>query len=125
MSQFSRSDRVAGLMRQVLSDILRKDIHDPRLELVTITGVKLSPDLRIAKIYFVTPEGAPNREAAEKAFKSASGFIKRNISHQLELRYLPELKFFYDESFDYGSHIDRLLKSIQSDNGSDHTASEK
>ena len=124
MTSFSRADRVGGLIQQVLSDILRKGIQDPRLELTTITAVKVSRDLRIARIYFVTSEGKENREAAEKAFKHALGFIKRSLASQLNLRYMPDLKFFYDQSFDYGSNIDRLLQSVHRDDESNHTDSE-
>ncbi|MDD2388716.1 MAG: 30S ribosome-binding factor RbfA [Desulfobacterales bacterium] len=125
MTTFSRSDRVGVLIQQVLSDILRKGIQDPRLDLTTISAVKMSRDLRTAKIYFVTSGGDEKREAAEQAFQHALGFIKRSLASQLNLRYMPELKFFYDQSFDYGSHIDRLLKSVQRDDESNPTNSEK
>jgi ribosome-binding factor A len=56
-------------------------------------------------------------EAAAKGFESACGFIKRRLARKLSLRYMPDLKFFYDESFDYGSQIDELLKKIMTENG--------
>ena len=62
-----------------------------------------------------------SRAEAAEGFQSALGFIKRRLARDLGLRYMPDLKFFYDESFDYGSHIDKILKSIKSDHGSNHT----
>ena len=121
MTSFSRADRVSGLIQEVLSDILRKDISDPRLEMVTITLVKMSRDLKNARIYFTIPGGKTKSETAAKGFNSALGYIKRRLAGALELRYMPELKFFYDASFDYGSHIDQLLESVKTDDGTNHT----
>lgn len=120
MTSFSRADRVSGLIREVLSEILHKHISDPRLEMATITTVKMSRDLKSARIYFTIPGGKAKSETAAKGFKSALGYIKRSLAGSLELRYMPELKFFYDESFDYGSHIDQLLESVKTDDGTNH-----
>jgi len=122
MMQFSRADRVGGLIQKILSDILQKDIHDPRLKMTTITGVKMSRDLKFANIYYISAGGKQNSRAAADGFNSAAGFIKRNLAGQLNLRYMPELRFFYDESFDYVSRIDELLKSITADDRSNHSS---
>lgn len=121
MTTFTRADRVSGLIQQVLSDLLNKNIKDPRLKMVTITGVKMTRDLKLARIYFSTPEGAERIKNAEKGFKSAQGYVKRTLARELGLRYMPELKFFYDESFDYGIHIEKILKKLNQQNGSDIT----
>ena len=125
MKPFARSDRVSGQIQKILSEILLKKVKDPRLEHVHITDVKLSRDLRIARIYFVTSGNKKNIEAALKGFKSAIGYVKRSLARQLGLRYMPDLKFFYDESFDYGSHIDSVLKALKADNGPNHTLFKK
>jgi len=122
MMPFSRADRVGGLIQKILSDILHRDIHDPRLKMTTITGVKMSRDLKLANIYFISAGGKQNSRAAAEGFNSAMGFIKRNLAGQLNLRYMPELRFFYDESFDYGSRIDELFRSITTDDGSNHSS---
>lgn len=109
---FTRAERVASLIQKNLSDILRKGIKDPRLEMAVITGVKMSPDLKSARVYFST-SGKKSKEEASEGFKSALGYIKRTLARELELRYMPELQFFYDESFEYGSHIDEILKSVK------------
>ena len=120
MNTYSRADRVSGLIQEVLSDLLKKNIHDPRLQMTTITKVKMSADLKLARIYFAIFGGGQKSEDAVNGFDSARGFIKRNLASRLGLRYMPDLKFFYDDSFDYGTHIDQLLKKITVDNGPDH-----
>mgnify|MGYP001067270931 CR=1 FL=1 len=124
MRPFSRSDRVGGLIQQVLSDILRRQIKDPRLEMTTISAVKMSSDLKIAKVYYTAPAGEKSRESVAAGFEDAAGFIKRTLGREVKLRYMPELKFFLDESFDYGSNIDKLLASLKTDNGHDTSSFE-
>ena len=120
MIPFSRADRVSGLIQEVLSELLKKDIHDPRLKMATITNVKMSRDLKLARVYFSIFGDSSKAQAAADGFESARGFIKRSIASKLSLRYMPDLKFFYDESFEYGSHIDELLRKITTDNGPDN-----
>lgn len=93
-----------------------KEIRDPRLHAVTILRVRLSDDLRSAKVYFSAAEGEENKLNALAGFKSASGFLKRRLGGRLELRYIPELKFLYDESFDRAARINRLLQAVIEEN---------
>ena len=111
---FNRADRVGGQVQRVLAELIQKGVSDPRLAQATITGVTLSRDLRIAKVY-ITTHGGAEKQAILEGFESAKGFIKRELARELGLRYMPDLKFFYDGSFDYGAHIDRVLKSLQTD----------
>lgn len=119
----SRAERVAGQVQKIVSDLLRRSIRDPRLASTTITGVKMSADLRIARIYFTTNEGLDSAQEAGKGFQSAIGFLKRQMARGLKLKYMPDLQFYYDESIDYGQHIDQLLKKIQTENDTDHSSS--
>ncbi len=121
MIPFSRADRVGGLIQKVLSDILKKNIGDPRLKTATITDVKVSRNLKQARIYFTASGGVQKKGDAIKGFSSAQGFIKRTLAHELDLKYMPDIKFFYDESLEYGTHIDELLEIIKSENGSNHS----
>jgi ribosome-binding factor A len=125
MKTYSRADRIGGHLQRVLSDILRKEINDPRLESVSITGVKMTPDLKLARIYFTVSGGKVGKEAAAGGFEQALGYMKRVLARQLGLRYMPNLLFLYDESIDYGSHIDHLLRSLKTDDEPDHTPSEE
>ena len=119
MIPFSRADRVSALIQEVLSDLLKKNIRDPRLAMATVTRVKMSRDLKLARIYFSIYGGSNKSEAAAVGFESARGFIKRSLARRLSLRYMPDLKFFYDDSFDYSAHIEQLLNRIATDDGSD------
>jgi ribosome-binding factor A len=119
MTFFSRADRVSGLIQETLSDLLNKSIHDPRLQMATITRVKMSADLKLARIYFTIYGDDKKSEDSAKGFESARGFIKRILAPKLGLRYMPDLKFFYDDSFDYGSHINKLLEKIKTENEPD------
>lgn len=120
MKPFSRADRVGSHIQRALSDLLAKEIKDPRLSLVVISGVKLTRDLRIARVYFTTTGGTIDPEAAIDGFNRALGFIKRELARSLGLRYMPDLAFFYDESYDYGTRIDTLLRSVQGEHVSDY-----
>jgi ribosome-binding factor A len=122
MTGYSRAERVGGLIQQILADLLRRDINDPRLQMATITRVTVAKDLRLARIYFATSGGKAGSADIAQGFRSAAGFIKRRLGPQLGLRYMPELEFFYDESFDHGARIDQLLKSIAAgSDGPDHS----
>jgi len=120
MKSFKRADRVAGHIWKSLSELLNKKIKDPRLDPVTITGVRLNSDLRVAKVYYAINGGPAAKTEAEAGFNSARGHIKRSLAGSLGLRYMPDIRFYYDDSFDYGSHIDNLLRSINKDNAGNH-----
>ncbi len=125
MKPYGRAERVSGLIQQTLSEILQKSIKDPRLKSVSITGVKMTGDLKLARIYFVTTDEISTREEASAGFQKAHGFIKHALAQKLELRYMPDLHFFYDESIDYGMHIDSVLKRLHNGNESDYPTAEE
>ena len=125
MKPFSRADRVSGQIQRALSDLLQKRISDPRLKSAMISEVKMSADLKLAKIYYTLPDSESVREEALAGFNRARGFIKRTLASQLGLRYMPDLKFFYDDSFDYGAKIDNLIKSLKKDDAPDNQPPEK
>lgn len=121
---YKRADRVADLVRTEIADILLREVSDPRVRLVIITGVKMSDDLRHAKVFFVERGRDECRPEVEAGMQRASGFLRRELGKRLQLRYLPELQFIYDTSFAYGSRIDRLLNEIHEEedrhDGQDH-----
>lgn len=125
MKPFSRADRVGGQVQRALAGLLHKRISDPRLKDATISEVKMSPDLKLAKIYYTLPNRKGARDDALAGFNSASGFVKRTLARELGLRYMPDLKFYYDDSFDYGDRIDNLLKSLNKEDETDSQSSEK
>jgi len=125
MKPYLRSDRVSGQIQRVLSETLKKKINDPRLKTTLITGVKMSPDLRIASVYFAATGSKTGVHEMSAGLKSAKGYMKRILAQKLDLRYTPDIRFFYDESFDYARQIENLLQSIHTDNETDNTTVEK
>ncbi len=95
-----------------MSDILRKEVKDPRLHAVTITAVKVSDDLRNAKIYYVEMGKDDLNEEIQAALAKALGFVRRELGHRLQLRFVPEIMFVHDKSFGYGNRIEKLLAEI-------------
>lgn len=120
MKPFSRSDRVGGLIKQQMAELLLRQISDPRLNHVVVTGVKVSKDLRLAKIYFSSPGGEEGVRNAQEGFEQARGFIKRELAQQLGLRYMPDLRFYNDTSIEYGARIEALLKTVKQKDADDH-----
>ncbi len=108
-----RQKRVADLIQRELSDIVQRRVKDPRLEGVTITGARVSPDYQYADVHFYRLGGDPEalREAME-GLESARGFIRRELGSRISIRHTPELRFHLDESIDYGDHIEALLAQI-------------
>lgn len=125
MKPYSRSERVGGQIQKLLSELLHKRIGDPRLAQTTISGVKMTSDLRIAKIYFATAGGIETKADALEGFKSARGFLKRTLAASLGLRYMPDLQFYYDDSFDYGARIEAVLRRIEAEHVSDRQATKE
>ncbi len=109
---FSRSDRVGDLIREEVARIFVNDIADPRVHGITITDVKLTPDLLTARIYYVSS----NRKEVKimtQGLESVKGYIRKQLSKILKLRKVPELEFYYDEVFENGMHMEALLKGIK------------
>lgn len=124
MKTFPRAQRVGGQIQKLLSEILQRNTKDPRLKAATVTDVKVTRDLKLARVYFTVSGDPAHREDVLRGFNSARGYLKRALAAELALRYMPDLTFFYDESLDYGERIDRLLKSLNTEHGSDHATLE-
>jgi len=104
--------RVGEQVRHILSDILQRgDVHDDVLaaHVVSVTEVRMSPDLRHATVFVKSLLGQ-DEEAVLKALRTNTAYLQREVAHRTRLKYAAKLKFLADESFDEGSHIDRLLR---------------
>ena len=109
-----RQERIADLVQRELSDIIQRRIKDPRLEGLTITGTRISPDYMYADIHFYRlGSDAEGVQEAREGLESALGFIRRELGSRIRTRFTPELRFHLDESLDYGDHIDSLLAQIR------------
>jgi ribosome-binding factor A len=107
-----RMRRVDEAVRAVLSDAIAKDLQDPRVGFVTVTGVKTSPDLRHARVYVSVLGDEQVRAASLEGLHSAHGFLQGVIASELHLKHTPTLEFVYDESVDRGMRITRLLDDV-------------
>ncbi len=111
--EFKRADRVAGLIQEEISGILQKEVQDPRVSLATITGVKIGDDLKFAKIFFVCD--SKRRKSTQAGFDRSKSFIKKRLAQRVNLKYMPDIAFYYDSSFDYSSKIENIIKEIHQD----------
>ena len=108
-----RAVQVSNLIKKELGNLLQQELRDPRLGFVTLTEVRVSPDLRAARVYFsVLGEGESVQESL-LALQSATGFLRRELGHRLSLRRVPQLDFVLDQSIAYSQHISDLLRQAR------------
>ncbi|MBN2284509.1 MAG: 30S ribosome-binding factor RbfA [Deltaproteobacteria bacterium] len=110
---FKRADRVADLIKSEIADIILRQVGDPRVQHVTVTGVEVSSDLKTAKLYFVAMGEKTCGDETKEGLKKAAGFLRRELGKRLQLRYVPDLLFIYDSSFEYGDRIEKLLAEVR------------
>jgi ribosome-binding factor A len=107
-----RQRRVSELIHRELSMLLMREVRDPRLADVTITEVRVTPDLLIARIYYTVLGDAEQEKEVAAALDSACGYLRTQLAARVRLRLMPELVFQLDQSAAYGRHIDELLAQI-------------
>ena len=112
MSTHNRPERVAHMVQQLLGERIARGLRDPRVGLVTITGVKMSPDLREARVYWTVHGDAEQRAHTAKGLVHARGWLRREIAEELKLRVVPDLHFTYDEAIDRGERIEQLIRQV-------------
>ena len=106
-----RPRKVADLIQRELSDLLRHDVRDPRVGMVTLTSVEVAPDLSHAKVFFTILDAAKQADTT-RALQRAAGFLRSQLSHRMSLYTTPELRFIYDESVERGDRLSRLIDSV-------------
>jgi len=112
-----RIGRVETQIQREVDDILLKDVNDPRVKGVTITGVKLTGDLQHATIFYSILDDAPDKvEAAQTGLDKASGLIRREVGQRIRLFKVPEIEFAQDKSVQYGARIDQLINEVRHKN---------
>ena len=114
-----RQRRVSELIHRELSMLLMREVRDPRLAGITLTEVRVTPDLQMARVYYTVLGDAEEVKAAEVALQSASGYLRTQLAAQVRLRLAPELVFQFDQSAEQGRRIDELLAQIAEDNESE------
>ncbi|MCM3594257.1 MULTISPECIES: 30S ribosome-binding factor RbfA [Bacillaceae] len=111
-----RANRVGEQMKKELGEIISRKIKDPRIGFVTVTDVRVSGDLQIAKVYISVLGDEEKRENTLKGLAKAKGFIRSEIGQRIRLRKTPEILFEFDESVDYGNRIETLIHEINQEN---------
>lgn len=108
-----RIERVNNLIRQEISEMLRRQVKDPRLGgFITVTKVSTSPDLRYAKVYVSQISGESSRQDILSTLSTASGFFRKELTKSLRLRRIPELSFQWDDSIERGAHLLELIDRV-------------
>ena len=105
-----RPQKVADLIQRELSDLLRREVRDPRVGMITITAVDVSPDLSHAKVFFTLLE-QKDRDTTIQGLQRAAGYLRSQLAHRIKLYTTPELRFVYDESVERGDRLSQLIDS--------------
>jgi ribosome-binding factor A len=111
----TRQRRVQELLVQEVSEIIRREVKDPRVGFVTITDAEVTPDLRQARVFFTVLGDASGREETGKALNRAAGFVRSEFARRAQMRYVPEIRFEYDQGVERGLRISQLLEQIRKD----------
>jgi len=106
-----RPQKVADLIQREVADLLRHDVRDPRVGMVTLTSVDVAPDLSHAKIFFTLLD-VEKKDETTRALQRVAGFLRAQLSHRMSMYTTPELRFVYDESVERGDRISRLIDSV-------------
>jgi ribosome-binding factor A len=113
-----RPERVGQEIQAAVADMLtRGDIHDPRIGYITITGVKVSPDLRVARIYYSMIGTDEEKARTQQGLDAAKGYVRREVTSRVKLRVSPEVFFTFDGSLEEGDKIERLIKEVKAKEG--------
>lgn len=113
MSQGSRPDRVGEQIRQELSQILTQQVHDPGIGFLTLSRVKVTADLQLARVLYTVIGDEKQRKETQKALERALPYLRRQIASRVRLRRVPELQFFYDQSVEHQDRIEQILIDLK------------
>ncbi len=111
---YARTDRVAEQIQRELAELVRLEVKDPRVRMVTLTGVEVVRDYSHAKVFYTTLDGS--NKAVQQGLEHASGFLRSQLAHVMKLRITPQLHFVYDASVERGAHLSQLIdQAVASD----------
>jgi ribosome-binding factor A len=115
MAQGSRPDRVAEQLRQELGTLLTRSVQDPGIGFITLTRVKMSPDLQLARVFYTQLGDDKAKQETVKALGRVTSFLRREIGHRMRLRRIPELRFEFDEGVENQDRIERILLELEAE----------
>jgi ribosome-binding factor A len=113
MAQGSRPERVGEQIRQELSQILSQQVHDPGIGFLTLSRVKVTADLQLARVLYTVIGDEKQRKETQKALERAIPYLRRQIASRIRLRRVPELQFFYDQSVEHQDRIEQILIDLK------------
>ncbi|MGC5324073.1 30S ribosome-binding factor RbfA [Brevibacillus sp. SYSU BS000544] len=113
----TRTNRIGEEIKKELSILLQREMKDPRIGFVTVTGVEVTPDLQQAKVFVSVFGSAEQKEASLRGLQKAKGFLRTEIAKRIKLRHAPDLIFKMDASIDYGNKIETILREISTTEG--------
>lgn len=119
MAKSFRLERLNESIKELLSQLIEQSVKDPRVGLVTITGVEVTRDLETAKVFYTVLGGDEDREQSKKGLASAAAFLRKTIGRELKLRNAPALRFIYDDTLDRSMKIEQALRDITRDENRD------
>jgi ribosome-binding factor A len=123
MAQGYRPDRVGDQIREELSGMLaRGEVHDPDVGFITLTRVKVSPDLQLARVFYTSMGDVAARQKTARALDRATPFIRRTIGHRVQLRRVPVIEFRFDESIAHQDRVERILRDLKDEKAQRSTA---
>jgi ribosome-binding factor A len=108
-----RQQKIGAQLQRVLSELISREVNDPRVGNVTITSVTVSPDMKAARVYYVPFASQNPPEQVQEGLKRASGFLRRELAQQLGLRHTPRLEFVFDESIDRAARLTGLINKTR------------
>lgn len=109
-----RTDRIAEAIKRLTSEIIHSQLKDPRITgLVTVTKTEVTPDLKVAKVYYSLLGDERDKKLVAQGLKSARGFIRKHIADALKLRHVPDILFKTDKTFEYKERISKILDKIK------------
>jgi ribosome-binding factor A len=120
MVQGSRAARVGDQIQAELASLLTRDVHDPGIGFITITRVKVSPDLQQARVYYTLIGDDKAKRESSRALDRATPFLRRQVGQRIRLKRVPELTFFYDESIEQGDRVERILQELKTERAARH-----
>ncbi len=114
MKSFKRVERVAPVIQEILSDLIRHTTQDPRVRCAAITRVEMKDDLRLAKVYYEVSPGCDPAQV-QVGFEQARSFLRRQMGSQLAIKYIPELRFIYDDRHEHVARVEAILRTLKED----------
>lgn len=117
---YPRTRRVGEQMQRELANLIRTEVKDPRLGMVTISGVEVSRDLSHAKVFFTVLGDEQAKDNSLLVLKHAAGFLRKALGREMKLRSVPELHFHYDDTLDRGMRLDALIDSAVAEDNARH-----